>query len=232
SSCCGTNPTFVLTDAGIRKLSCPKTSTVPALAGVKPRISSSKVVLPAPFLPSTPTTSPGSISNERSARTVLRLKDLLRPRATTCGPVIVLLPLGFERFDDIVDADLELLRREHERVELRVELLHSRGKRRLRVALLGNGHRLPAVALEDTFGLEQRVDLRDRHRIDRVLERELSNRRQLGPRRELPARDHAADLLEQLPIDRHTGMRLQRKHLAPLCITLVMHMPGRLSTAC
>ena len=74
-------------------------------------------------------------------------------------------------------------------------------------------HRLAAVALEHAFGLEQAVDLRDRHRIDRVPEGQFPDRRQRRSGRELAARDHAADLLEQLPIDRHARVRLQNEHV-------------------
>jgi hypothetical protein len=59
----------------------------------------------------------------------------------------------------------------------------SSALRRAARALRGDSHRLAAVALEDAFAFEQAVDLRDRHRMDGVLERELADRRQGRARR-------------------------------------------------
>ena len=64
------------------------------------------------------------------------------------------------------------------------------------------------MPLEDSLALELAVCLRDRHGIDRMPQREIANGRQFGADRKPAARNHAADLLGQLPVDRDTGMWL------------------------
>ncbi|MNC92157.1 hypothetical protein D3C83_85330 [compost metagenome] len=78
------------------------------------------------------------------------------------------------------------------------------------------------MALEHAFRFEQRVDLRHRHRIDRVLQRELADRRQLGAGRQLPARRHAPDLVEELPVDRHARVRFQDEHFSNYCLSALV----------
>src|SRR5690606_42001099 len=46
-----------------------------------------------------------------------------------------------------------------------------------------------SMTLEHALGFEQRVHLRDRHRINRMLERHIADGRQLGAGRQLPAGD-------------------------------------------
>ena len=46
---------------------------------------------------------------------------------------------------------------------------------------------------------------------------------QLGPCRELPAGDEPSDLLDELPIDRRAGLRIQDEHVGAyfgLCVSL------------
>src|SRR5205814_8133358 len=67
----------------------------PRSAGRSPTIMSNDVVLPAPFGPSRPTTSPRWMSSETSSTTFRRLNHLDRPCATS--PSISVLALGLRR---------------------------------------------------------------------------------------------------------------------------------------
>src|SRR5690349_7345434 len=141
SSCCGTKPTRALAAPGKRKLSWPNSCTVPAVGAVKPSMSSSSVVLPAPFLPSTPTTSPGSTSSDTSSSTRFAPNDLLSRRAATYGPVIGFLPVISQGFHHLGFAELELTRGEHELLEMGLQVLHAFRGRRLRARHACDRHR-------------------------------------------------------------------------------------------
>src|SRR5882672_3796939 len=122
SSCCGTKPIFAFADSDRCMLGSPKTSAVPSLGGLKPSRTSSSVVLPAPFLPSTPITSPISAAAEMPFKTRLASKLLLSPCALTTGCVIGVSPLLVEQIENVAFGYLQLARREHERLDLVVEL--------------------------------------------------------------------------------------------------------------
>src|SRR3954469_11345835 len=101
----------------------------PALGGVKPSMSSSSVVLPAPFLPSTPTTSPGDTSNDKSSITRFGPKDLLRWAACTVTSFIVVLPVAADALHQLRLAQFELFGREHGLLDQRLDLLQSSRQR-------------------------------------------------------------------------------------------------------
>ena len=111
------------------------------------------------------------------------------------GLLIGPLPSIVQGFDDVVLGELELARGERDLLDVRLDLLQPLGDRRLRALRCRDGHRLAAIALEHAFRFEQPVDLRYGHRIDRVLHREVADRRQLGAGRQLAARGHAPDLV-------------------------------------
>src|SRR3970282_2986035 len=83
------------------------------------------------------------------------------------------------------------------------------------------------MALEPAVGFEQRIGFRDRHRIYGVLERKLTHGRQRGARRELTTGDQTRDLLDELPIDRDSGLGLEHEHSPAavwyMCITTLIH---------
>jgi hypothetical protein len=104
--------------------------------------------------------------------------------------------------------------------------LQPRGFRFLAAELGGHGHRLAALARENAFGLEQAVGLRDRHRVDGMGNGKLADRRQLVAGLELIARDHPADLIHELAVDRCAGLRIEPEHTAAwllICIRTPIH---------
>src|SRR5688572_33472020 len=90
-------------------------------------MSSSSVVLPAPFLPSTPITSPGRISKVRSCSTSRGPKVLRNCAACTAGSFIVLLPFAAEEFDHLRLAQLKLFGRQRHLGDQRFDLFHASG---------------------------------------------------------------------------------------------------------
>src|SRR5262245_12434947 len=212
SSCCGTKPTRTLTSPGNATLGWPKSCTPPPDGGVNPSMSSSSVVLPAPFLPSTPITSPGDTSNDRSSSTRLAPNDLLRWDACTADSIIAVLPILADALDQLRLAQFELFRREHALLDQRLDLLKPLRQRRCSARLAGHRHRPAAIALQQAFGFQQAVGLRNRHRIHGVPDGELAHRGQLGAGCELAARHHAARLLEDLAVDRNAGVGIQYEH--------------------
>ena len=80
-----------------------------------------------------------------------------------------------------------------EMIEVLLELLEPLRCRAVAARLRGNGHGLAAMAFEQPFRLEQAVGARNRHRIDRVRQRQVAYRRQRRPGLQLPARHHAPD---------------------------------------
>src|SRR6476646_11614210 len=175
SSCCGTNATRLFAPADRSALRSPNISAEPDVGMLKPSSSSSSVVLPAPFLPSTPTMSPGSTSTEMSRSTCLVGKLLLSARALTTACGMLLSPFLVDEIQDVALRELELLRGKHELLGLAIEPAQSFAQSGLGSRLRGHRHRLAAVTLEQTLGLEQRVRLRDRHRVHRMLDRELAH---------------------------------------------------------
>src|SRR6185295_5343941 len=151
--------------------------TLPVLAGVNPSISSSSVVLPAPFLPSTPTTSPGCTANDTPSSTRFGPKDLPSFSALTWALVIGFTPLLSQGPHDLAFGQLQLASRQHEMVEGRLDLLEPLRCRAIAARLRGDGHRLAAMAFEQPFRLEQAVCARDRHRVDRMRQRQIAHRR-------------------------------------------------------
>src|SRR5688572_17552633 len=212
SSCCGTNPTRTFTSPGSATLACPKTCTPPVVGGVNPSISSSKVVLPAPFLPSTPMTSPGATSNDRSRITCFAPKDLPRLVACTAASIIAVLPVLADALDQLRLAQFELFGRQHGLLDQWLDLLQSLGQRRCAARLARDRHRHAAIAFQQALRLQQAVGLGNRHGIHGVFDGQLAHRRQFGAGRQLTARDHAARLLEDLPVDRNAGLRVQYEH--------------------
>src|SRR5690554_1280103 len=103
-------------------LSSPNTFALPDVGGPKPSSTSSSVVLPAPFLPSTPITSPGSAAAVISCSARFCPNHLLSPSAMTTASRIVVLPVLVDERDDVLFVELELLRGEHELLDGRVEL--------------------------------------------------------------------------------------------------------------
>src|SRR3954462_66721 len=118
----------------------------PALGGVKPSMSSSNVVLPAPFLPSTPTTSPGDTWKDRSSSTRFAPKDLLRCAACTIASFIAILPITADALHQFRLAEFELFGREHRLLHQRLNLLQAPRQRRSTASLGGHGHGLAAIA--------------------------------------------------------------------------------------
>src|ERR1700690_2578646 len=106
----------------MRQLSCPKTRTSPSVGSVKPSMSSSRVVLPAPFLPNTPTTSPGSTLNESSCSTRVAPYALPRCDASTVVFFISVLPFAAQRLGKLALGQLQLPRRQHQLVNEMVDL--------------------------------------------------------------------------------------------------------------
>src|SRR6185295_11001759 len=164
SSCCGTKPTRDFTAPGSRWLGCPKTLTVPEVGGVNPSISSSSVVLPAPFLPRSPMTSPGATSNDSSSITLLWPNDLLRcDPCTVASAIFLFLPDLADRLQQVRLAQFELFGRQHRLFEQWPDLLQAAGKLRGVLRAVRDGHGPPAIALEQPLGLEQAVGLGYRH---------------------------------------------------------------------
>src|SRR6185503_3911637 len=60
-------------------MSCPPMRTLPRVGGMMPAITRSDVVLPAPFGPTSPSTSPGRTMNDRSRTAVNSPNDLQSP---------------------------------------------------------------------------------------------------------------------------------------------------------
>src|SRR5690349_23653476 len=111
-------------------------------------MSSSNVVLPAPFLPRTPITSPGATWNDRFSMTCFGPNDLLRPVAYTADSIIAVLPFLADALDQFCLAQFELFRREHGLLHERLYLLQALGQRRCAARLAGHRHRPAAIALE------------------------------------------------------------------------------------
>src|ERR1041384_3284536 len=99
--------------------------TVPLVGGVRPSSDSSSVVLPAPFLPSTPMTSPGFT---RAVMSVSRSRDWMRlpsERASATTSFMILLPAFAQQRCDVLFVEFELPRGEHQRVHAFVQLLQA-----------------------------------------------------------------------------------------------------------
>ena len=64
------------------------------------------------------------------------------------------------------------------------------------------------MPLKDALSFKQGVRLRDSHGIYRVLNGHVSNRRELGTGGKLAAGDHAPNLVDELAIDWHAGVRI------------------------
>ena len=75
----------------------------------------------------------------------------------------------------------------------------------------GDLHALAAQAYEQPCRFQQRIGLGNGHRVDLQVRGDLPDRRQQPPRRQTPPRDPGADLLDDLPIDRHPGRRFNVK---------------------
>src|SRR5690606_31942054 len=131
----------------------------PLDGGPKPSRSSSSVVLPAPFLPSTATTSPASALTEMPSSTCFEPMLLPSASARTIGSAIVALPTFFDQRLDLLGLELELPCREHEPVDFVLDLAQAVAQRRLRPRPLRDRHGLAAVANEHAFRFEQRVRL-------------------------------------------------------------------------
>src|SRR6187401_2750180 len=163
----------------MRRLSSPNTWIPPDVGGVNPSMTSSNVVLPAPFLPSTPTTSPGETSNEMSFKTCLVPKALPSPDAATVL-VIVFLPFLANGLHEFRFAQLKLFGGHHGLFDQRPYLLQPLRQLRVVLRLARHGHGSAAIALEQPFRLENAVGARDGHRVDRVADRKVAHRRQRG----------------------------------------------------
>src|SRR5262245_12107249 len=118
-------------------------------------MSSSSVVLPAPFFPSTPTTSPGATPHEMSGRTGFIPNSLLRFDASTVALFIVLLPFLADRLHDLRLAQLKLFAREHELLDQGPDVLQPFRRQRVVPRLAGDRHRHSAMTFEQPFRLEQ-----------------------------------------------------------------------------
>src|SRR5688572_19187079 len=106
-------------------------------------MSSRSVVLPAPFLPSTPTTSPGEMPNERSCSTSFGPKDLLRCVASAVVALFIgFLPLATQGFRELRLAQFKLPRGQHHLVDERIDLLQPFRKLRMVPGLARDRHRL------------------------------------------------------------------------------------------
>src|SRR5690606_5315259 len=151
SSCCGTKPIRAFTRSESRMLSSPNRRAVPDVGGPKPSSTSSSVVFPAPFLPSTPITSPGSAIAVISRRTSLAPNDLLSLSALTTASGILVLPVFFDERDDVLFVELELPGGEHELPDIGLELLATLCPGRGSRAARGHGHRFAAVAHENAL---------------------------------------------------------------------------------
>src|SRR5690606_34118756 len=212
SSCCGTKPIRAFTRSDSRMLSSPNTRAVPEVGGPKPSSTSSSVVFPAPFLPSTPITSPGSATAVISCSTSFEPNDLLTLSALTTASGILVLPVLVDERDDVFFVELELPGGEHELPDFGLELLAPLRPRRGFRHASGHGHRFAAVAHKNALELEKVIGLGDRHRVDGVLERKLPDRRQGRAGRKLTARDEAPHLIHQLTVDRCPRLRIQDEH--------------------
>ena len=214
SSCCGTKPTRALTSPGRLQLSCPKTRTPPLLGGVNPSMSSSSVVFPAPFLPSTPMTSPGATLERQVTDHLLRaeglaeIRGLARPRS-----FIVLLPFVRRLLTSSASLNWSCLAASTV-CSTSGSTCCSRLAARCVARLARDRHRLAAISFEQALRLQQAVGLGNRHGIHGVCDGQLAHRRQLGAGRELAARDHAPHLLDDLAVDRNAGLRVEYEHEA------------------
>src|SRR5689334_14102287 len=88
-------------------------------------MSSSSVVLPAPFLPSTPTTSPGDTPKDRSCSTRFGPNILPRCDASMVELFICFLPLATQGFRELRFAQLQLPRGQHDLIDERIELFQT-----------------------------------------------------------------------------------------------------------
>ena len=202
-----------LAAADICSASSPNTATLPRVGGLKPSSVSSSVVLPAPFLPSTPMMSPGNTSADTSVERSLRAEELRHVASRHYRfSASFFSHWSPTQGQQLFLADLELPRRQHELRGGRLELLQALRQRRLIAPPRGHAHRLAALPLEQALSLEQGIRLRDRHRIHGVQLGELAHRGQLRAGRELAAGDEARDLLDELPIDRRAGLWIQHEH--------------------
>src|SRR5687767_755081 len=102
-------------------------------------MSSRSVVLPAPFLPRTPITSPAETPKERSCSTSFAPYALLRWVASIVALFIFFLPLATQRLHQLCLAQLKLLRGQHDLVDERIDLLQPFRQLRMVPGLAGDG---------------------------------------------------------------------------------------------
>jgi hypothetical protein len=115
-------------------------------------------------------------------------------------------PVSCQQLDDLPLRELQLPGRQHELCDLRLDLRHACGQGAGGAG--HHGHRAAAVVLEQAFGLQQRVGLRDRHRIHGMLPGEVPHGRQRVARHEPAARNEAA-CSGRIVTPRHDAGRLQ-----------------------
>src|ERR1700689_892627 len=188
------------------------------LGGEKPSSTSIRLVLPAPFLPRSPTILPGSLSTEMLLRMAFPPMTLPISRRLITGEplalplsIIFLLHFLFDQGGQVCRLQVQLPCREHQRVHLGFDVAQPPCKCLLVTAQRRDGHGLAAVALDQTLELQQPVGLGNRRRIDRVLGCHFAHRGQFSTGCQVSARGQAAHLVDELAVDRHAGSWFQRE---------------------
>src|SRR4051812_16855581 len=106
-----------------RALSSPNRRLDPDVGNAKPSSRSINEDLPAPFLPSSPTTWPCPTARSTSRRISRPPTTLVRPCAQRIDSFIaLLLPAAFHQNFQILGRQLQLPRREHQLLYLRLHL--------------------------------------------------------------------------------------------------------------
>src|SRR5690242_12634752 len=111
--------------AGSAALSAPKRLLRPLVGSANPSSRSNSVVLPAPFLPTRPTTCPAGTAAVKSRSTARPSMVLASASVRITCSAIVVLPVAPDQRDQFFLGEFELARGCHQLRRLRVQLLHA-----------------------------------------------------------------------------------------------------------
>ena len=166
-----------------------------------------RVVLPVPFFPSRPTTEPVGIASDTWSRTRLESKDLLTLlRVRTNSLTLTLLESGLNQRQNLFGRQAGISALFDEAADETDHFVAIDGLP-LTQGPPDDAHPLPADQFDDAVPLQKRIGLGNGHRVDGQLARHLADRREKLAGSQPPGRDLRPDLVQELPINRHSGTR-------------------------
>ena len=125
-----------------------------------------------------------------------------------------------ERVDEVLDRDPQRFSIGDETVH---EILQGLALlARLRAGARGNERPRALLRLHDPPDLHLAIGLGDGVEIHREVDRELANRRELRPRLQAPVADGEQDLIDDLPVERHSRRRVQAEEMLCRCHRLLV----------